>query len=421
MTTVHKKNDAPSPALGRLAGLAPKIAAAPKKSSFESKLATAKWEASGKDAWRDNGNDYYLGKSEVRISESSHLARMGANWSSVGRGGSIKMTQGEIYDYLREGIGIAEAAALQSMDPSPERWTERGNANGALPGPLSYASYGDKARLVGIKNAVDALREHEVKPQVAQRLLLNGFNDDHLGGVLTMDQKIKLFDRFKYQASMNEGVETNASATMDALMDGRLPYELFEGKYDRPSLTAALDCLYPKKRQGAIRSREKFDDEGREYLKENPQEIVNVVAAMESGERKCSFEEAYRSVRKYGAEASKEYTPLLLMMKREDGSELGVSGARFALEFRDYCKELLGDDQSVTVGGYDRNIYVKDRSEIINLHTRQSGYNHIAEMREAGANNEQVLDLIYKQRLNGTQALAVVRGDAVPSLGTGWL
>ena len=407
--------------MGKLAGVAPTLVSAPSKDSFENKKVTAKWEPSGKDAWRDNGNDHYLGKSEVRVNEKSHLARMGANWSAVGRGGAIKMTQGEVYDYLREGIGIAEAAALQSLDPSPERWTERGNANGALPGPLSYASYGDKARLVGIKNAVDALREHEVKPQVAQRLLLNGFNDDHLGGVLTMDQKIQLFDRFKYQASMNEGVETNASATIDALLDGRLPYELFEGKYDRPSLTAALDCLYPKKRQGAVRGRGKFHDEGREYLKENPQDIVNVVAAMESGERKCSFEEAYRSVRKYGAEASKEYTPLLLMMKREDGSELGVDGARLALEFNEYCKELLGGDDSITVGGYDRNIYVKDRSEIIQLNARQSSYSQIAEMREAGASNEQVLDLIYKQRLNGAQALAVVRGDSVPSLGTGWL
>lgn len=416
MTTVHKKDEATSPSLGKLAAMAPKLPAAQSK-SFEAKVATAKWVSHS-----SSGNDYYRGKSYLHVGPQSQIANMGADLSRVSKEGSLKMTQGDMYDYLREGLSLPQAAALHSQDPSPENWVQKGNERGALPGSLSYAQYGEKARRIEVKNAVDTLREHEVSPQVAQKMLLNGFTDDHLGGVLDMDQKIRLFDRFKYQASTNENVETNAAATMDALLDGRLPFELFEQGYRRTSLTSAMDAVYPKKRQGAsARDKNALSDSDREYLRDNPQEIVNVVAAMDGDEGKYSnFEASYKALRLYGAKAVIDNSPSLLTLEREDGSLVGVEGARLARDFRDYCAEKFKDNPAVVVAydPYSRFRVYEPRG--MNLGTKAS-YLEIIEMKEAGASHEAIIELLYTQQLSGDQALAVVRGETVASIGRGWL
>lgn len=415
MTTVHKKNDVPSPSLGKLAGVAPKLS--PASSSFETKLIRAKWESND-----HSGDDRYRGRSYLHVGPKSQLAKMGANLALIPKNGSFVLTNGEAYEYLREGLSLPQAGALHHEDSSPENWIERGNAAGALPGSLSYASYGEKARRVEIKNAVDALREHEVTPQAAQKMLLNGFNDDHLGGVLDMDQKIRLFDRFKYQASTNENVETNAAATIDALVDGRLPFELFEGSYKRTSLTSALDAVYPKKRQGAsTRDRNALSDSDREYLRNNPQEIVNVVAAMDGPEGKYTdFETAYKALSLYGPEAIIAHSPRLLTLEREDGSPVGLEGARLIRDFRSFCDDKFKSDPTVAVS-YDSYRYFKVYEPRGVNPNNEASYLDIVSMKEAGASNEEILDLIYTKQLSGDQALAVVRGDTVATIGRGWL
>jgi hypothetical protein len=415
MTTVHKKNEVPSPSLGRLAGVAPKLAPASK--SFETKLARAKWESNV-----HSGNDYYRGKSYLHVGPNSMLAQLGADLSSIPKEGSYVLTHGEMYDYLREGLSLPQAAALHFQDESPENWVRKGNEKGVLPGSLSYAQYGEKARRVEIKNAVDALREHEVPPHVAQKMLLKGFTDEHLGGVLDMDQKIRLFERFKYQASTNENVETNAAATMDALLDGRLPFELFERSFKRTSLTSALDAVYPKKRQGASRGNQNaLSESDREYLRNNPEEIVNVVAVMDGPEGKStSFEGAYRSIRMFGVENSMKYSPRLLTREREGGVLVGVEGARIARGFVDFCRNKFYGDAGVAVSAstFD-SITVFDRGG--RYSNNRASYLDVIEMKEAGASDETILDLIYKQQLSGDQAVAVVKGETVASIGRGWL
>lgn len=418
MTTVHKKNEVASPSLGRLAGVAPTLASTPKEKPFESKIATAKWEANFA-----SGNDYYRGKSYLHTGPDSLIGRLGANISKVSKTGSFKMSQGEMYDYLREGISLPQAAVLQSQKPSPEYWVQKGTEREVLPGSLSFAQYGEKARRVEIKNAVDALREHEVPPHTAQKMLLNGFTDDHLGGVLDMDQKIRVFDRFKYQASTNENVETNAAATIDALLDGRLPFELFERDYKRVSLTAALDALYPKKRQGASsHNKSALTEDEREHLRKNPQEIVDVVAAMNGPmSQSTGFPGAYRSVSMFGVEASLKYSPLLLLTKRENGSPVGVEGARIAREFVDFCNDKFPSDSVTAVSASPfGSMTIFDRNSGSYKHERVS-YVDIISMREAGASKEFIVDLIHKQQLSGSQALAVVKGETVASIGKGWL
>jgi hypothetical protein len=415
MTTVHKKSDAPSPSLGKLAGVAPKLA--PTSKSFETKLVRAKWETN-----EHSGNDYYRGKSYLHVGPQSQLASMGANLSLIPKEGSFVLTQGEMYDYLREGLSMPQAAALHLEDPSPENWVRKGNANNALPGSLSYAQYGEKARRVEIKNAVDALRAHEVTPQVAQKMLLHGFTDAHLDGPLDMDQKVRLFDRFKYQASTNENVETNAAATMDALIDGRLPFDLFERNFKRTSLTSALDAVYPKKRPSASsRTQNALTESDREYLRNNPDEIVNIIAAMEGPEGQYTkFEDAYKSIQLFGLDASMEHSPRILTMERADGSVVGVEGARKAREFRDFCQDRFQNDSSVVVSADPyRGIKVFDRGG--KYVDNKASHLEIIEMKEAGASNETILELIYTQQLSGDQAIAVVKGETVASIGKGWL
>ena len=418
MTTVHKKDEAASPSIGRLAGIAPTLSSSPKTNSFESKMRTVKWE--GNVA---SGNDYYYGgKSSLHSGSDSLISRLGVDISKVSREGSFKMSQGEIYDYLREGLSLPQAAVLHSQDPSPERWIQKGTEKELLPGPLSFAYYGEKARPVEIKKAVDALRQHEVTPQVAQKLLLNGFTDDHLGGVLDMDQKIRLFNRFRYQASSRANVETNAAATIDALLDGKLPFELFDRDYKRTSLTAALDAVYPKKRQNSSsRNQNALSESGREYLRNNPDEIINIISVMEGPNGgQTDFEKAYRSIQIFGLEDSLAYSPRLLLTRREDDALVGVEGVRIARDFDSFCQDAAKNDPSmvVSITPYSGvHVFGRGGKYIDN----RTSYTHVIAMKEAGASNEKILDLIYTQQLSGSQALAVVRGETVASIGKGWL
>lgn len=416
MTTVHKKDGVASPSLGRLSGLAPTLPSSPVRKSNDGKPFTARWEASG--------ISYYAGKNALPMGEKSLLVRMGVPLPASGTSQSTKMDYGQAYEYMSAGISLPEAGYLHSLNPSADSWTQNPKYQNALPGTLSYVQYGSRSRRVEITEAVQALREHGVEPRTAQKMLMNGFSDSHLGGVLSIDQKVELFSRFKHQASVDEKKETNAAATLDALLDGRLPYEMFERKFRKTTLTAALDAIYPSKRSGSFGS--ELDDEDREKFHRSPELILETAEEYEKETRSgVTFSGLYKANQLFGPEACREYSPRLLTMRRGDGSFLGIEGARHASEFREYAKNKFGG------GGYNSPVLVSVHNpDAISVHDRdgynfrpdtQVSYVDIAEMREMGADNEQILDLIYKQRLNGPQAKAILTGDTVPALGKGWL
>jgi hypothetical protein len=187
-------------------------------------------------------------------------------------------------------------------------------------------------------------------------------------------------------------------------------------------LTSALDAVYPKKRQGASRGNQNaLSESDREYLRNNPEEIVNTVAAMDGPEGQYTdFESAYKANQLFGVEAAIQYSPRLLTLEREDGSLVGIEGARLAKEFRDYADEKFKSDPSVVVSydPYSRIRVYEPRG--VNPNNKAS-YLDIIEMKEAGASNDVILDLIYKQQLSGDQAVAVVKGETIASIGRGWL
>lgn len=393
MTTVHKKLPGDSAAVSsKLAQAKPSVATsgAPSVHPNDKKQL--------KVAWR--GEDLATSKTLTRLGLFVERQEVGAR----------KMPHSEIYEYLKLGIPLGEAAYLADIMPL-ENWKKEPGFSEVIPGSLGYVQYGKRDRIAEISNAVAFMQEHGIAPRIAQKMLVNGFMDHHIEGVLTPAQLERLFVRFKYQPSVDAGKDTNTAVTIDALVEGRIPFEAIERGFTRTLLTDATDSLYPRGK----RHQAELSDEDREYLISHPEEIVPTINAAHKS--KCDFSTAYVAVKEFGAEACDRYSPPVMASKREDGSYVGVDGAeRIAQCIKHFDSKFSGT--KISVRSYEPTVFHVDE-----------GYKTIAEIRcaelldllDAGASPDRIMELLTTGKYTPQQMLAVVRGDAVASLAEGWL
>jgi hypothetical protein len=406
-TTVHKRRDAPAPSTRLLAGIKPSLGGAPastKKVQKDSKVLQITFNASEHSV-------------EPSINPANFLARAGMTEGiAPGKGisGWTNMTVGELYSFLRLGITKNEAAFLTRDGATLEQLTNNPEFVAALPGTLAQTRSRER---LSVENVVDYLHEQGTPPAKVASLLNNGLRDIHLEKTVIEPQKaVKIFEKMKYQWS-SVGADTNAMVTIDALLDGRLPYELMEEGFERTTLTMASDALYPRKRGFGTDS---LTDAERAHLQANPEEIVRTVRALNEikDRRSRDFVKAFRSIREYGYEASVQYNPDLLLMRPGGGEPLGIEGAQkvrgFVDSFSDHMRLSTVTFQDVkATSGY---VYPRETRTSADIE-----YEDIALMQRQGASNEQITKLLESGTISSSQALALVRGDAVPAMVEGWL
>lgn len=405
-TTVHKRSGAPAPSARSLAGAKPSLGgnAAPTKRKSDSKIVTVPYSI----------GEYSV---EPNTRPDSFLARAGLTEAATyGKSvtDSTSMTVGEMYEFIRLGITKHEAAYLMRDGATLEELQQNPEFMAALPGTLAETRPG---KCLSVENIVDYLHEWGTPPAKVTHLLSNGLRDVHFeNSVLEPEETIRVFDRFKYQYSAT-GAETNAMVTIDALLDGRLPYELMQEGFERTTLTMASDALYPRKRGFGTES---LTDAERAHLQANPEEIVRTVRALNEIEnrRNRDFVKTYRSIREYGYESTVQYTPDLLLMRPGGGEPLGIEGAEqvraFVNSFSDHMSRSTVTFQDVqATAGY---MYPRETRTSVDIE-----YEDIALMQREGASNEQIAKLLETGTLSSSQALALMRGDAVPAMVEGWL
>lgn len=393
MTTVHKKSAVVSESgISKLAQTKPMASPAASAPS----VVHANDKKMLKVGWRGD-----------KIKDSKVLTLLGLYPEDNETGGG-RMSHGELYDWMKLGMPLDEASYLNDVMPLSD-WKTQIGFKQATPGSLAYVHHRNKTELAPVSEAIDFLRENGIAPRIAQKMLLNGFMDRHTKGVLDAEQLERLFIRFKNQPTVSKE-DSNAAVAVDALVDGRLPWEAFTRDFARVLLTDAVDSLYPRGK----RYQQELTDKDRNHLINNPDEIVPAMyVAFKSS---SDFASSYASIKRFGVEACSLYSPQLMASQRSDGSLVGAEGARRVDELKASCNELLKgtplkaeDYQGTTIEFREgwRTMARLESTEALDLI-------------EAGASADQVIRMVNKG-LNGQQMLSVVRGQSLEVIADGWL
>lgn len=407
-TTVHRgAQQQGGQAHGALAAVAPTVTR-PQQRATVSKVS---WDL------RSVGAPY--GKDNELDSES-FLARAGLEREAIAAaaGGkvSVSVPVPTLFEYLRVGIGPMEAAALETIG-SLAKWQQDPGFNGALPGSLARRTRrrGEPDFIVGIGDAVDRMDAAGLTPLKAQALLANGLSDDHFQRTeLTDEQVFAIFDRFKYQPS-TVGAETNAAATIDAILDGRLPWRAVDKELGirRVALARVVDLVYPETWARGSMEVESLSPLDRDWLLEDPDRLLGLGSLLSSDHRNYHVEgvltDSIAALRAYGAEACTKAPAALLLAERSDGRPFGPDGANAALEFARAFKEAAGRD--LNVSGAEASYSNFPRSDGYRSHTVH--FADIVEAMDAGFDAEHIVGLLKE----GCTA-AQVRAIAVDGIAT---
>lgn len=412
ITTVHKRNGFPAAGAGKLGSLKPTIKQAPR-------AAVSKVPFSTKS-----------GTKMISLGQHSFLARAGLDadakrlLDSMGGEGSVEMDDELLYEYLRLGIRPSYAAVLHLLsDGDLEKLKADPKFAAALPGDLGTTMRWGGSTITGneIGGVIDFMSEAGVKPSKISTALSNNLNDERMkDNILAPEQLADLFARFTYSVSKNEKKGTNASRLMDAVMDGRLPYDLIDkgNGVDRTTSSLAVDALYPKTKQ----HRGYLSDDQRKRLLDDPQMIVDSarVISKHGIHWTKSYATAPKAIDQFGVEACMEYHPEEMLKKRFDGEFIGPEGARAMKEVRGILDAKVMSPDATNRQYINRGegciLLSGNGVRDVEIYTED-----IAEIASHGYSAEQIADSILDKRLNSREILAVFSGKTIPTIAEGWL
>lgn len=405
-TTVHKRSGVPAPGGKTLAGMKPSLgnASLSPRDRFDDKYVTIEWRESGHRAEPSTGENSFLGRAGLVSDKPEGTPEYNA----------IRLTQGDLFEFLRLGISQHEAAYLTLRGHTLEELRQDPKFMSALPGGLVPLHADANA---GITNVIDYLHDTLEKPAAVAKLLQNGLNDSHFDkAVIEKEQVIELFKRFKYQPS-TVGADTNAAVTLDALLEGKLPVELMDKEYERTTLTMAVDAIYPRKKA----RKDTLNEDERAYLISNPHEIVSTVKAMNQIEdrRGRDFTMTFRSIQQFGYDNTVKYDPNLLLMRPDNGEQLGVEGALRVLKIADDLEWSMDRGSPIefhrpsATSGYTYNRSTRE--------TRDVEFSDLALMDRAGVSSKEIVEHLSAGGIGSREVLAIIRGDTSAPLVGGWL
>lgn len=412
-TTVHKRAAPVSKSASSLTGIKPTVAPSQKRKPAvnPNKKVMVEWQSL---AWGnkavDTGTESFLHR--------AGLAEQVKRIHQKTRSGKQDIELWELYEFLRNGISPSEGAMLHVLGIGADRLSTDPSFRNALPGNLSRIVKKGRNETVSVTSVVDLMQEHGVNPKKAAAILANGLNDEHYENtVLEPKELLDLFDRFKYQHSVNAEKSTVSSNTLDAVMDGRLPFGMVDkaNGIDRPTASMALNLLYPEsdKHAGVL------SDAHRQELLRNPDLVVQVAAVMSKRRIKNNdaFSQTADAIKTYGYENCMEFDPGLMNATLSDGSVVGPDGARQVDEFLNY----FNTSGNVRIRNNYRNKGVT--GELVSPPAYKGiviNYADLVELRRAGASNEDMNDL-FERGLDPQQAMAVVNKETITAVAEGWL
>lgn len=420
-TTVHKRNGIPSPATSKLGSLKPTIGRTPKVAVSKVVFGTDK--PGLKNLWYGPGS--FLDRAGLVDKAMGLIRESDGKWKSF----SVEVADDVLYDYLRLGIGMAEAAVLHKLnDGDMSKMLADPAFAAALPGDLATQRVwaGVHREPHPIDQTVDFLADAGIKPAKITATLKNNMHDKILeSNVLAPEQLVELFDRFAYSLSKNEDRGTNASRTMDSVLDGRLPFGLInkENKIDRPISSIAYDLLHSNQRKYATQ----LSPEQRQELIDDPDMLVKVCRTMSEHKlgRHDALAPSHDAVKAFGFETCMEHNPREMAKKRIDGTLVGPEGVQAMKEVEsiiiDRVKASKIDPRTKRpvqrlVHYIDNYQLHDDGQEPVDIWIED-----VASMVNLGYTPQQTAEKLYKERVNLHEFVAVESGKVSRIVVDGWL
>lgn len=420
-TTVHKRNGAPSPATGKLGSLKPTITKAPK--AAVSKLVFGVDKPGVKNLSYGPGS--FLDRAGLVDKAMGLIRGSDGKWKEF----SVEIADDVLYDYLRLGIGMTEATVLHKLNNGDmDKMLADPDFAAALPGDLATQRVwaGLHRDPHPVDQTVDFLAEAGIKPAKITATLKNNMHDKILeNNVLAPEQLVELFDRFAYSISKDETRGTAASRMMDAVIDGRLPFELIhrESKIDRPISSIAYDLLHSNQRKFA----KQLSPKCRQELIDNPELLVQVCHVMSAHKlsRHETLETSYEAVKEYGFDTCMAYNPYAMGRKRIDGSFVGPEGVQAMNEVERILIEHVGTvrKDARTQRRIERLMRIGDHYQLHHddLEPVDIWIEDVASMASLGYTPEQTADKLLKERVNLQEFVAVNSGKVSRIVVDGWL
>lgn len=394
-TTVHKRTDKNTVANGTLSSLKPTLGSAEASKKTKAKTVT-KVKASSvarfhEDSfiktqpyefeveWLENGHEYY-------------------GW----RKDDMEIPTSRLYDYMRRGIDLADASALEGLDLSPAFLDV--NYAEHLPGRLGKVKEKNYDHRIHNQKVIDAMEEAGVPPLKAFKVLENGLQDGHMKK-LSIEQLVPMFSKWRYYGVQGSLPEQNSSRLLDAVTSGDIPWALtetttrqelsrLEGELRLTKCRVPLMELLNSDHDLFMRIAEKA-------VKTMPQPTLN---GWDTPVTKL-----LKMYEDHGAEILDLRTPnLITMSKKVNGewSPMTMENARYA-----EAVEKLAMDAGVEVVAVWTDVFgsMRDNSDKVKLHQID-----LAALNDAGVSEDRAYEMLVLQRLSVDQALTA-HADNVPS------
>ena len=409
VTTVHRRLNAVQSKTSSLSGIKPSLAPQPSpKNPSVDKIVKMKWKPSNES---------------LPLSEGSFLDRVGlAEWVKEVEPNQQghEMTRGEVFDFMKLGVTFHEAAALHQYGGNVDQWMDKPEFQNALSGIK---------RKVDLTETMELLKVNGVTINKAAKVVRNGLSDEHVKrSVLAPHELVTLFDRFKYQRSTNPDDTTNSTETMDAFIDGRLPFNLVEDMdASKSTITAVLYALYPpdkKKRSAVPLESQTLTDSARQELLSDSEKLSQTILVMSrysdssTGERLRNITETLDAIHEFGFDACMKHHPSLLSSRLSNGEAVGETRADEAK----LCAAAMEDMESGAMPVLRRYpFHLSARAYAEDHGWMQIYYSDVAEFQLMGKTTEEIHDLLFNGWIDSNKALAIAQNQVLPVVSDGWL
>ena len=407
LTTVHKRTDAPAKGIGTLSSSRPVLGATKQSANGVHTIKPKKLS--------DKSDAIRIGKLFGALSSDDEIESFK---ESSGRS-PVQMSDDEIYDALRKGFSIHDAAALKSLDinlddvmeRTKEHWVRGGSFN-----RMTGRSNGNLHEYTAkIEGALDRLQETGMSALDAGKLMLNGLQDGHLDRALSDEQLVDLFSKWRFRTEQEHYVHGHVEQddVIDAFVSGRLPFELSGHKIaDLKNVERETYDLFDRvlsdrpnsyKRNESLAERVK----DREYLTKVADKAATVMPNEYRG-----LELVDAEVQKHGMEVLELNDPRMasipIWVEAGVTRDCGIETGRYVERVLTLAKEDLEGDLWGTSSPMHTSMgAVKADGVYLRNHD-------LLDLYDAGVSAEEAYDLLVKHKLSAEQII-VARETGVDS------
>jgi len=343
--------------------------------------------------------------------------------SPTGRS-TVQMSDDEIYDGLRKGFTIQDAAALKSIGISLDEIMERTKDSYVQGGSLDIAVGRKGIRYrTEISGALERLQASGTSPAEAEKMIINGLQDGHLDRALNDDQIKELFSKWRFRSAVQayEHGPVELDDVIDGFVSGRLPFDLINHKMaNLKNSESELYDLYERKFNRDGRSLYTPDAELAERLSDPDYRVrlVDKAATAMPGEYR-PLVALDKLVQGHGMEVLELNDPRMAAMtiyvSPGVNRECGVEAAKYVERVLDLAKEETGGDlwgssskRHESQGAVQANgVYLRNW-ELLDLYER-------------GVPAEESYDLLVKHKLSREQIIVARETGVGSTLASGVL